>query len=145
MRQGESREIGDLIFGRQVADMHSSKASRSDIDGQSEPLARSPCFRSLHHAPPPRPVVLVSSLDWIGPGDSGFGLGPASIASALHGAGVKVRIVSDAVNRPGFRADDFFAEVVGAVDAAGADALVGTGAFVGCDGEIQRLLPVLAA
>ena len=143
MRQGEPREIGDRIFGRHIAGVHSSKVSRSDIDGRTGPLARSRCFRNLHHAPPARPVVLVS-LDWIRPGDPGFGLGTASIASALHGAGVKVRIVSDAVNRPGFRADDFFAEVVGAVDAAGVDALVGIGAFVWCEAEVRRLLPILA-
>lgn len=143
MKQGEPREIGDLVFGRQVPEVHGSKVSWSGIDGQTGLLARSSCFRNLHHAPPARPVVLVS-LDWIRPGDPRVGLGTASIASALHDAGVKVRIVSDAVNRPGFRADDFFAEVVGAVDELGADALVGMGAFVWCEAEVQRLLPVLA-
>lgn len=143
MKQGEPREFGDPVFGRQMAEIQSSEVSRPDIDGQAGPLARSPCFGSLHHAPLTRPVVLVS-LDWIRPGDPRFGLGTASIASALRGAGVKVRIVSDAVNRPGFRADEFFADVVRAVDAAGADALVGMGAFVWCEAEVQRLLTVLA-
>ena len=143
MKQGEPREIGDLVLGQHLVEIHSSKVSRSDIDGPTGSLARSPCFRSSYHAPPARPVVLVS-LDWIRPGDPRFGLGTASIASALHGAGVKVRIVSDAVNRPEFRADEFFAEAVAAVDAAGADALVGMGAFVWCEAEVQRLLPVLA-
>ena len=93
-------------------------------------------------ARPARPVVLVS-MDWIRPGDPRFGLGIASIASALRGAGVEVRVVADAVNRPGFRADAFFAEVLGAVDEAGADALVGIGAFVWCEDEVQRLLGAL--
>ena len=92
--------------------------------------------------PAARPVVLVS-MDWIRPGDPPFGLGTASIASALRGAGVEVCVVADAINRPGFCADTFFAEVLGAVDEAGADALVGIGAFVWCENEVQWLLRAL--
>ena len=44
-------------------------------------------------ARPARPVVLVS-MDWIRPGDPRFGLGTASIASTLRGAGVEVRVVA---------------------------------------------------
>ena len=40
-------------------------------------------------------------------GDPRFGLRTASIASALRNAGVDVRIVADAVNRPGFHAEAF--------------------------------------
>lgn len=89
-----------------------------------------------------RPVVLVS-LDWLRPGDPPFGLGVASIASALRGAGAVVHVVSDAVNRPGFYCDAFFAEVSDAVHMAGPDALIGMAAFVWCEPEVQGLLAAL--
>ena len=89
-----------------------------------------------------RPVVLVS-LDWLRPGDPPFGLGVASIASALRGAGAAVYVVSDAVNRPGFSRDAFFAEAADAADAAGPDALTGVAAFVWCEPEVQGLLAAL--
>lgn len=89
-----------------------------------------------------RPVVLVS-LDWVRPGDPRTGLGTASIASSLRQAGVSFRVVSDAVNRPGFDADAFTDSVVAAVADAGADALVGIGGFVWCEPEVLNLLPVL--
>lgn len=92
--------------------------------------------------PPRRPVVL-ASMDWLRPGDPPFGLGVASIASALRRAGACVRVVSDAVNRPGFSKDGFIAEVQEAVDRAGLDALVGISAFVWCEPEVQELLPAL--
>ena len=92
--------------------------------------------------PAARPVVLVS-MDWIRPGDPPFGLGTASVASALRGAGVEVRVVADAVNHPGFCTDAFFAKVLAAVDEAGADVLVGIGAFVWCEDEVQQLMRVL--
>ena len=89
-----------------------------------------------------RPVVLVS-MDWLRPGDPPFGLGVASIASALRHNGVCVWIVSDAVNSLKFSKDVFFAEVQEAVDQAGPDALVGVAAFVWCEPEVQELLPLL--
>ena len=89
--------------------------------------------------PPTRPVVLVS-LDWIRNGDPKFGLGTASIASALHSEGINVQIVSDAVNSDSFCYESFFARVNGAVNAAGANVLIGIGAFVWCESEVQRLL-----
>ena len=94
-------------------------------------------------APKPRPVVLVS-LDWLRPGDPPFGLGAASIAASLRSCGVDVRIVSDAVNRTGFSADAFFADVMDAVSEAGSGALAGIGAFVWCEPEVQRLLRILS-
>ena len=143
MRYDEPREIGDLVVNRQVTEACNFTTPRSIFDERTRPpaVARVPATYG-DVAPPARPAVLVS-LDWIRPGDPRFGLGTASIASALHDAGVKVRIVSDAVNRPGFRADAFFATVVDAVDAAGAETLVGIGAFVWCEHEVQRLLPML--
>lgn len=90
----------------------------------------------------PRPVILVS-LDWIRPGDPRTGLGTASIVSSLRDVGVDVRIVADAVNRPGFDADAFIESVVAAVDEVGADALVGIGGFVWCEPEVLRLLAAL--
>lgn len=87
----------------------------------------------------PRPVVLVS-LDWIRPGDPRMGLGCASIASSLRHAGVDVRVVADSVNRRGFSADAILRQTVEAIDAAGADVLVGIGAFVWCEDEVQFLL-----
>lgn len=91
-----------------------------------------------------RPAVLVS-MDWLRPGDPPFGLGVASIASALRRAGSRVRVVSDAVNRPGFSNNAFFAEVREAVNRAGPDALVGISAFVWCEREVQDLLPLLGS
>lgn len=92
----------------------------------------------------PRSVVLVS-LDWLRPGDPPFGLGIASIASSLRSVGVDVRIVSDAVNRPGFSASAFFVDVTDAIAKAGVDVLVGIGAFVWCEPEVQSLLKVLGS
>ena len=89
-----------------------------------------------------RPVVLVS-MDWLRPGDPPFGLGVASIASALRGAGATVYIVSDTVNRSGFSQDDFFADVSEAAGYAGPDALIGVAAFVWCELEVRELLKVL--
>lgn len=89
-----------------------------------------------------RPAVLVS-MDWLRPGDPPFGLGAASIASALRRAGACVRVVSDAVNRPGFSNNAFFAEVREAIGRTGPDALVGISAFVWCEQEVQELLPAL--
>lgn len=86
-----------------------------------------------------RPVVLVS-LDWIRPGDPRVGLGCASIASSLRHAGVSVRIVADSVNRRAFRIDTVLRQVLEAIDHAGADVLVGIGAFVWCEREVQFLL-----
>ena len=91
-----------------------------------------------------RPVVLVS-MDWLRPGDPPFGLGVASIASALRGAGAAVHVVSDAVNRPGFSRDAFFAEAADAIGQAGPDALAGIAAFVWCEPEVQGLLADLGA
>ena len=91
-----------------------------------------------------QPVVLVS-MDWLRPWDPPFGLGVASIASALRRAGARVRVVSDAVNRPGFSRTAFFAEVREAVNRAGPGALVGISAFVWCEQEVQDLLPTLAS
>lgn len=91
---------------------------------------------------PSRPVVLVS-LDWIRNGDPPFGLGTASIASALRNSGVNVQIISDAVNRPGFCPNDFFTKVANTVDARGTDVLVGIGAFVWCEDEVQQLSAIL--
>ena len=93
--------------------------------------------------PAHRPVVLVS-LDWLRPGDPPFGLGVASIASALRRSGVDVWLVSDAVNRPGFSRGVFFAEVLEAVGRAGPHVLVGMAAFVWCELEVQELLSALA-
>jgi radical SAM superfamily enzyme YgiQ (UPF0313 family) len=70
-------------------------------------------------------------------------LGIASIASSLRSVGADVRIVSDAVNSPGFCASAFFEEVTVAVDEAGPGVLVGVGAFVWCEPEVQSLLKVL--
>ena len=86
-----------------------------------------------------RPVVLVS-LDWIRPGDPRVGLGCASIASSLRHAGVSVRVVADSVNRRGFRVDTVLRNVIEAIDGAGAGVLVGIGAFVWCEREVQFLL-----
>ena len=90
-----------------------------------------------------RPVVLVS-LDWLREGDPPFALGCASIASSLRACGVHVRIVSDAVNRPGFSPDAFLTRVLEAVSEAGIRTLVGIGAFVWCESEVQALLHALA-
>lgn len=92
--------------------------------------------------PARRPVVLVS-MDWLRPGDPPFGLGVASIASALRHNGIGVWVVSDAVNSPGFSKDAFLAEVLEAVDRAGPEALVGISAFVWCEPEVRDLLPAL--
>lgn len=90
----------------------------------------------------PRPVVLVS-LDWLRAGDPPFGLGCASIASSLRAFGVHVRIVADAVNRPGFSVGAFLDRVTEAVSEAGTRVLVGIGAFVWCESEVQTLLRTL--
>ncbi len=90
----------------------------------------------------PRPVVLVS-LDWLRPGDPPFGLGAASIAASLRSCGIDVQIVADAVNRPGFLAGAFLDRVVGAVSVAEPRVLVGIGAFVWCEPEVQALLRAL--
>ena len=90
----------------------------------------------------PRPVVLVS-LDWLRAGDPPFGLGCASIASSLRAFGVHVRIVADAVNRPGFSVGAFLDRVTEAVSEAGTRVLVGIGAFVWCEPEVQTLLRTL--
>ena len=90
----------------------------------------------------PRPVVLVS-LDWLRPGDPPFGLGSASIASSLRACGGDVRIVADAVNRPGFSVGAFLYRVSEAVSEAGTQVLVGIGAFVWCEPEVQVLLRAL--
>ncbi len=90
----------------------------------------------------PRPVVLVS-LDWLREGDPPFGLGCASIASSLRACGVRVGIVSDAVNRQGFSPDAFLDRVLKAVSGAGTRALVGIGAYVWCEPEVQALLRAL--
>ena len=82
-------------------------------------------------------------MDRLRPGDPPFGLGVASIASALRHKGIFVWIVSDAVNRPGFSRDVFFEEVREAIDCAGPEALAGVAAFVWCEPEVQKLLPVL--
>ena len=89
-----------------------------------------------------RPVVLVS-LDWLRAGDPPFGLGCASIASSLRACGVRVGIVADAVNRPEFSPDAFLARVLKAVSEAGTRVLVGIGAFVWCEVEVQALLRAL--
>ena len=89
-----------------------------------------------------RPIVLVS-LDWLRPGDPPFGLGIASVASSLRSIGANVLMVSDAVNREGFCDSSFFDEVVLAVNEAGPDALVGIGAFVWCESEVQNLIQML--
>ncbi len=73
-----------------------------------------------------------------------MGLGCASIASSLRDAGVSVRVVADSVNRRGFRVDAILREVIEAIDEAGADVLVGIGAFVWCEEEVQLLLRELA-
>ena len=92
----------------------------------------------------PRSVVLVS-LDWLRPGDPPFGLGVASIAASLRSYGVDVRVVSDAVNRPGFSAGAFYNDVAEAVDSAGPETLVGIGAFVWCEPEVQSLVRILSS
>ena len=89
-----------------------------------------------------RPVVLVS-LDWIRCGDPPFGLGTASIASALRSSDINVQIVSDAVNRPGFCPDTFFERVVDSINTAGTNVLVGIGTYVWCEHEVQSLLKIL--
>ena len=89
-----------------------------------------------------RPTVLVS-LDWLRSGDPPFGLGVASIASALRSIGAEVHLVADAVNRPGFSFDAFALDVAEAAVAAGRDAIVGIGAFVWCESEVQHLLKTL--
>ena len=94
------------------------------------------------HALSGRPIALVS-LDWMRPQDPKVGLGTASIASALRSAGASVHIISDAVNRPGFDADAFFGNVIRAVDEAGPGVLVGIGAYVWCENEVQALLSIL--
>ena len=94
--------------------------------------------------PKPRPVVLVS-LDWLRPGDPSFGLGVASIAASLRKCGADVRIISDAVNRPGFSCDDFLAGVSDAVSVMGPNVLVGIAAFVWCEQEVQALLGTLCS
>lgn len=86
-----------------------------------------------------RPVVLVS-LDWIRPGDPPFGLGTASVASSLRSIGSDVTIVTDAVNRPGFSAPDFISDVTDTLKKAGSEALVGVGAYVWCEPEVQTLI-----
>ncbi|MDE0525008.1 MAG: B12-binding domain-containing radical SAM protein [Thaumarchaeota archaeon] len=91
---------------------------------------------------PPRPAVLVS-LDWLREGDPPFGLGAASIASSLRSYGSHVRIVTDAVNRPEFSMSAFLNRVSEAISEAGARVLVGIGAFVWCEPEVQTLLRVL--
>ena len=88
-------------------------------------------------------VVLVS-LDWLRPGDPPFGLGVASIAASLHYHGVDVRIVSDAVNRAKFSYGVFLARVLEAASEAGHGVLIGIGAFVWCEPEVQMLLKDLA-
>lgn len=89
-----------------------------------------------------RPTVLVS-LDWLRPGDPPFGLGVASIASTLRSVDAEVHLVADAVNRPGFSLDAFALDVAEAVAVAGRDAIVGIGAFVWCEPEVQHLLKTL--
>lgn len=89
-----------------------------------------------------RKVVLVS-LDWTRPGDPRTGLGTASIAAACRAAGVPVQVVGDAVNREGFDADTFVHNVVTATRDAGPGALVGVGAFVWNEPEVQHMLSVL--
>lgn len=91
---------------------------------------------------PPRPVVIVS-LDWLRDGDPPFGLGSASIASSLRACGSRVKIVADAVNRPKFSMDVLLDRVTEAVSEAGARVLVGIGAFVWCEPEVQALLRAL--
>ena len=89
-----------------------------------------------------RPTVLVS-LDWLRPGDPPYGLGVASIAAALRSVAAEVYLVADAVNRPGFSLDTFALGVAEAVAEAGRDAIVGIGAFVWCEPEVQHLLKTL--
>lgn len=90
----------------------------------------------------PRPVVLVS-LDWLRKGDPPFGLGSASIASSLRACESHVRIVTDAVNSPKFSMGTLFDRITEAISKAGARVLVGIGAFVWCEQEVQALLRVL--
>ena len=143
MKYNVPRRVAEPVVNWNVPVVRDFESSRSCVDERinSFAVARRSTTRD-DAAPPARPVVLVS-LDWIRPGDPRFGLGTASIASALRSAGVEVRIVADAVNRPGFRSDAFFAGVVSAVEAAGPGALVGIGAFVWCEREVQRLLAIL--
>ena len=89
-----------------------------------------------------RQVVLVS-LDWLRPDDPPFGLGAASIVASLRSCGTDVLIVADAVNRPGFSCGTFLARVMEAVSGAGPGVLVGIGAFVWCEPEVQTLLRAL--
>ena len=91
---------------------------------------------------PPRPVVMIS-LDWLREGDPPFGLGSASIASSLRAYGSHVRIVTDAVNRSEFSMGALLDRVMEAISEAGAQVLVGIGAFVWCEPEVQALLHAL--
>ncbi|NKC15503.1 MAG: radical SAM protein [Gammaproteobacteria bacterium] len=142
-RRDHALRTGEPAGSRPVKDTRHLKSFPPELDDRSAlPAVTRGSTAPAPAALPARPVVLVS-MDWIRPGDPRFGLGTASIASALRGAGVEVRVVADAVNRPGFRADAFFAQVLGAIDAAGTDVLVGIGAFVWCEDEVQGLLNVL--
>ena len=88
------------------------------------------------------PVVLLS-LDWMRPGDGRSSLGTASLVSSLRAAGCAVVLIEDAVNRPGFALDDFIAQAVGAIEDVGPGCLVGIGAYVWNEPELQKLVPNL--
>lgn len=89
-----------------------------------------------------RPVVLLS-LDWRRAKDPKTGLGTASIAAALRANEVPTQVVYDAVNRPGFRVESIQNRLAEAIRSAGSDCLVGVGAFVWNEPEVQALLPWL--
>jgi radical SAM superfamily enzyme YgiQ (UPF0313 family) len=74
------------------------------------------------------------------PGDGRTGLGAASIEAALLQQGIAVQAVSDAVNRDGFQAMAFTDRVLAALRAAGPRPVLGLGAFVWNEPEIQALL-----
>ena len=91
-----------------------------------------------------RPTILLS-LDWRRPKDPKTGLGTASIAAALHAAGVPTQVVYDHVNRDGFTLESVKKRLATAIAAAGPDCIVGIGAFVWNEPEVQAILPWLAA
>ena len=89
-----------------------------------------------------QPTVLLS-LDWRRPKDPKTGLGTASIAAALTANNVPNRVVYDHVNRDGFDLAGIRSQLADAIRWAGPNCLVGIGAFVWNEPEVQALLPWL--
>ena len=84
--------------------------------------------------------VILVSIDWRRPQDGKTGLGIASLAAALEAAGMPWKIIDAQVNSPEFSLEQVLRELRLAIAEAGAQCLVGFGAFVWNDSEVSKLI-----